>query len=152
MRTVRLCLVGVALTLVLIGLVSGTPVRYMIQALPIALALRLLARSPGSLGAYAAVALFLHWMLAMVLIWLFLLGLSDFARGQYPPIEVVLTILVAFFCLVGILLLIVLCALFLFAVVDRWTEPLWMAFATAAIANNVLGCLASFASLGPSFA
>ena len=103
MRTVRLCLVGVAFTLVLVGVVSGTPVRYLIQVLPIALALRLLARSQGSLGAYAAVALFSHWMLAMVLIWLFLLGLSDLARGQYPPIEVALTILVAFFCSVGIL-------------------------------------------------
>ena len=58
MRTVRLCLVGVALALVLIGVVSGTPVRYLTQVAPIALAMRLLARSPGSLGAYAAVALF----------------------------------------------------------------------------------------------
>ena len=42
-------------------------------------------------------------MLAMVLVWLFLLGFSDFARGEYAPIEVVLTLLVAFFCAVGIL-------------------------------------------------
>ena len=103
MRTVRPCLVGVAFTVVLIGVVSGTLVRYLIQVLPIALALRLLARSPGSLGAYAAVALFSHWMLAMVLIWLFLLGISDLARGRYAPIEVVLTMLVGFFCSVGIL-------------------------------------------------
>ena len=103
MRTVSLCLVGVALTLVLIGVIGGTPLRHLIQVLPIALALRLLTRSPGFLGAYAAVALFLHWMLAMVLIWLFLLGLSDFAQGQYAPFEVVLTMLVAFFCSVGIL-------------------------------------------------
>ncbi len=102
MRTVRLCLVSVAFTLVLIGVVSGTPVRYVIQVLPIALALRLLARSPGSLGAYAAVALFLHWMLAMILIWLSLLGLSELVGGQYAPIEVVLTMFVAFFCSVGI--------------------------------------------------
>ena len=46
MRTVRLCLVGVALALVLIGVVSGTPVRYLTQVAPIALAMRLLARSP----------------------------------------------------------------------------------------------------------
>ena len=103
MRTVRLCLVGVALALVLIGVVSGTPVRYLTQVAPIALAMRLLARSPGSLGAYAAVALFSFWILAMVLIWLFLLDLSDLASGQYAPIEVVLTMFVAFFCSVGIL-------------------------------------------------
>ena len=103
MRTVRLCLVGVALALVLIGVVSGTPVRYLTQVAPIALAMRLLARFPGSLGAYAAVALFSFWILAMVLIWLFLLDLSDLASGQYAPIEVVLTMFVAFFCSVGIL-------------------------------------------------
>ena len=39
----------------------------------------------------------------MVLIWLFLLDLSDLASGQYAPIEVVLTMFVAFFCSVGIL-------------------------------------------------
>ena len=66
------------------------------------LALRLATRSPGSLGAYAAVSLFVFWMVVMVLIWLFLFGLSDIARGQYAPIEVVLTILIAFFCSVGI--------------------------------------------------
>jgi hypothetical protein len=39
----------------------------------------------------------------MVLIWLFLLDLSGLASGQYAPIEVVLTMFVAFFCSVGIL-------------------------------------------------
>ena len=58
MRTIRLCLIGVALTVVVIGVVGGTPLRALIQVLPITLALRLSARSPGSLGAYAAVALF----------------------------------------------------------------------------------------------
>lgn len=103
MRTIRLCLIGVALTVVVIGVLDGTPVRHLIQVLPVGLALRLSARSPGSLGAYAAVSLFVFWMLAMVLVWLFLLGFSDLARGEYAPIEVVLTLLVAFFCAVGIL-------------------------------------------------
>ena len=103
MRTVRLCLVGVAFTVLLIGVLSGTPVRHLVQVLPIALALRLLARAPGSLGAYAAVALFVYWLLAIVLVWLFLLGISNFARGQYSPVEVVLTMFVGFFCSVGIL-------------------------------------------------
>jgi hypothetical protein len=62
MRTVRLSLVGAAFTLVLIGVVSGTSVRYLIQVAPIALAMRLLVRSPGSLGAYAAFALFSYWI------------------------------------------------------------------------------------------
>lgn len=103
MRTVRLCLIGVAFSLMLMGIVSGTPVRHLVQVLPIGLALRLASRSPGSLGAYAAVSLFGFWMLMMVLIWLFLLGVSDIASGQYPPVEVVLTIAIGFFCSVGIL-------------------------------------------------
>ena len=108
MRTVRLCLIGVAFSLMLVGIVSGTPLRHLVQVLPIGLALRLASRSPGSLGsllsgAYAAVSLFAFWMLVMVLIWLFLLGLSDIASGQYAPAEVALTIAIAFFCSVGIL-------------------------------------------------
>jgi len=71
--------------------------------LPTALALRLTGRSPGALCAYAAVALFAFWMLDMVLIWLFLLGLSDIASGRYVPFEVVLTLLVGLFCAAGIL-------------------------------------------------
>ena len=103
MRTVRLCLIGAAFSLMLVGIVSGTPLRHLIQVLPIGLALRLTSRSPGSLGAYAAVSLFAFWMLVMVLIWLSLLGLSDIASGQYAPVEVALTMVVAFFCSVGIL-------------------------------------------------
>ena len=103
MRTVRLCLIGVAFSLMLVGIVSGTPLRHLVQVLPIGLALRLASRSPGSLGAYAAVSLFAFWMLVMVLIWLFLLGLPDIASRQYATAEVALTIVIAFFCSVGIL-------------------------------------------------
>jgi hypothetical protein len=43
-RVVRWCLAGAIVALLLVGLVSGTPIRHVIQALPAAIALALLAK------------------------------------------------------------------------------------------------------------
>ena len=102
MQTVRLCLIGVAIALFLVGVISGTPVRSLVQLLPIALALQLASRAPGYLGAYGAVAICMFWMSTTVLIWLVLLGVSEVPRGHYPPAVVALTGPVAFFSSVGI--------------------------------------------------
>jgi len=103
MRTVRLCLIGVAMSLLLIGIINGTPVRYAVQLLPIPLALRLTSRAPGYLGAYGAVAIASFWAVVTVLIWLFVFGVSDVLAGDYPPAVIALTMPVAFFSFVGIL-------------------------------------------------
>lgn len=101
MRTTRLSLLAVALALLAVGLVSGTVVRHLIQVAPLAAAL-FLAQRHQPLGAYAAVSLLSFWMAVMVLIWLFLLGLSDVADGTYTAIEVALTLVIGGFCAVGI--------------------------------------------------
>jgi hypothetical protein len=90
-RVVRGCLIGLALALLLVGLVSGTVLRHIVQIVPIVVALGVLARRPDW-GAYAAVPIFGFWALVVVLIWLFLLGLSRVANGHYTPIEVVSTV------------------------------------------------------------
>ena len=103
MQTVRHCLIGAGISLLLIGIISGTPVRYAVQLLPIPLALRLTSRAPGYLGAYGAVAITSFWAVVTVLIWLFVLGVSDVPAGDYPPAVIALTMPFAFFSFVGIL-------------------------------------------------
>jgi len=90
-----------ALALLLVGVVSATFLRHVVQILPIVLVVGVLARRPAW-GAYAAIPIFLFWTFIVVLIWLFLLGLSRVANGHYTPIEVVSTFLMAGFSVVGL--------------------------------------------------
>ena len=86
-RVVFGCLIGLALALMAVGIVSGTVLRHLVQIIPIGLAAGLLSRRPAW-GAYAALPIFLIWTAIPVLIWLFLLGLSRVASGHYAAIEV----------------------------------------------------------------
>ena len=97
---VRACLIGLALALLLVGVVSGTLLRHSVQIVPIAAALGLLTRR-ADWAAYAALPLFLFWTLVPVLIWLFLLGLSRIANGHYTVIEVLSTVVMAGCSIVG---------------------------------------------------
>ncbi len=100
-RVVVGCLIGLALALLLVGLVSGTVLRHIVQIVPIMVALAVVRRRPDW-GAYAAIPIFLFWTFIVVLIWLFLLGLSRIANGHYTPIEVISTFLMMAFSLVGV--------------------------------------------------
>ena len=101
MQTVRSALIGVAFSLLAVGLVGGTLLRQMIQVVPILLALRLMSRSPGYLGAYAAISISAFWMFIIVSVWLSVLGASDHVPGDYAPIQIVLSVLMALFAWVG---------------------------------------------------
>ena len=100
-RIVLTCLVGLGLALLLVGVVSGTLLRHVVQVTPIVIAAALVVRRP-EWGAYASFPIFLFWLFIVVLIWLFLLGLSRIASGRYTPIEVVSTFLLAAFTIVGL--------------------------------------------------
>jgi len=94
-------LVGLALALLLVGVVSGTVLRHIVQSVPIMVGLALLSSRP-QWGAYAAIPIFLCWTLVVVLIWLFLLGLSKIANGHYTPIEIASTFVMIGCSIVGI--------------------------------------------------
>ena len=101
MQTLRSCLIGIALSLVLAGLITGTLVRHLVQVLPILLALRLLSRSPGYLGAYATVSISGFWFVLVLLLWLYIAGVDGVPTGQYPRIVLVLSLIVGLFAWVG---------------------------------------------------
>ncbi|MEO5741366.1 MAG: hypothetical protein ABIS29_12305 [Vicinamibacterales bacterium] len=96
-----ICLIGLGAALLLVGVVSGTVLRHVIQIVPIAAAAGVLARRPDW-GAYAAVPIFIFWICIVGLIWLFLLGVFRIADGDYTLIEVGATVLMAGFCVVGV--------------------------------------------------
>ena len=94
------CLIGVAVALLVVGVVSGTLLRHVVQILPMIIAVVVLQRRAG-FGAYAAMPIFILWVLIPVLIWLFLLGLSKIANGHYTIIEIVMTVVMAACSIVG---------------------------------------------------
>ena len=99
-RIVQSSLVGLALALLVVGVVSGTLLRHIIQIVPIIAAILLFRRRADYL-AYAALPLFVFWLFIVVLIWLFLLGVSRIANGHYTATEIAMTVLMAGSSLVG---------------------------------------------------
>jgi hypothetical protein len=100
-RGVRICLAGLALSLLVVGVVSGTLLRHVLQIVPIIIVLLVSLPRPAW-AAYSAVALFAFWLFVAVMIWLFLLGLSRLANGHYTVTEIVCTVFMALFSAVGI--------------------------------------------------
>ncbi len=100
-RIVSICLIGLVIALLLVGAVSGTFLRHIVQVLPILVAAGAVTRW-REWGAYAAVPIFLFWLFIVVLIWLSLLGLSRVASGQYTALEIVATFFMAGFAVFGV--------------------------------------------------
>lgn len=87
------CLGCVALSLLIVGIVSGTLIRHVIQILPIVFALISVKRK-STWGVYAALPIFIFWIFIMILIWLFLLGIARIVTGHFTVAEIILTILI----------------------------------------------------------
>lgn len=100
-RTVVACLGGVAVALLVIGIVSATLVRHVIQIVPVLVALLIAARRPAW-GALAAIPILAVWSLLMILIWLYLLGVSRIVTGHFTVAEIVLTGIIAALAIPGI--------------------------------------------------
>jgi len=95
------CLGGVALSLLLVGVVSGTFIRHVIQIIPVALALITVKRQ-STWGTYAALPIFIFWLFIMTLIWLFLMDIARIVTGRFTVVEVILTILIGLSGILGI--------------------------------------------------
>lgn len=83
-------LIAVSGALLLVGVVSHTVRRHVIQIVPLVVAFALTARH-SRFSSAAATSLFTFWILVMGGIWLFLLGIAPVSTGRYSPAEVVLT-------------------------------------------------------------
>jgi hypothetical protein len=95
------CLGCVALSLLLVGVVSGTLIRHVIQILPVVFALIAVKRQL-KWGVYAALPIFIVWTFIVTLIWLFLLGIARTVTGHFTVVEIILTILIGLSGILGI--------------------------------------------------
>jgi len=85
------CLAALIASLLAIGLASSLVLRHILQALPAAVILAAVAKRRRG-ATYAALAVFLFWLLIMTLIWFFLLGLAKILTGTFSPAEITFTI------------------------------------------------------------
>jgi len=92
-RSVALSLGVVLESLALVGVVSQTILRHVIQVAPLLVALLLVART--RVGVAAAAPLLAFWLLLMIAIWLFLLGVARIVSGTFTLAEIVLTVVIA---------------------------------------------------------
>jgi hypothetical protein len=95
------CLAGVVVSLLLVGVVSGTVLRHIVQVLPAAIVLTVAVRGRSWAGD-AALPVFLFWLAIMMLIWLFLMGVSRVVTGVFTPAEVVLTVTIGASSIAGL--------------------------------------------------
>ena len=98
--TVALCLAGVAGSLLIVGVVSGTVARHVIQIVPIVLALAAVTRRQPW-GPFAALPIFAFWLLLMTLIRLYVAGVPMFFTGNFTSIEIALTVPIGLLCVTG---------------------------------------------------
>lgn len=100
MRGTPAWLLGLIVALMLVGFVSHTPIRHLIQVTPCLLSLALLWRG-YKWAPISAMPLFAAWFVLMTLIWLFLLGIAKVLTGHFTPAEIALTIVIGLCCLGG---------------------------------------------------
>jgi hypothetical protein len=100
-RVILVCCVAVIATLYVVGFVSRTELRHVVQTLPLWVGAIL-----GYLGArmarWVALPLFVFWLVLMSLIWLYLLGWANVIHGHFSRIEIAMTLIVGVSSLVGI--------------------------------------------------
>jgi hypothetical protein len=94
---VSVCLAILILALLLVGVVSHTFVRHVVQVIPPAAALIIVA-SRSEHGRSAAAPIFTFWFGLMVNIWMFLLGIARMFTGTFTLTEIGLTIAIAIAC------------------------------------------------------
>src|SRR5882672_11137737 len=102
LKSVAGALLATVIALVVVGFVSGTPLRHLIQILPALIAFGFVAlREPWA--AFGALPIFCFWLMIMSVIWLYLLGIANVVSGTFSPVEIVLTIAIGASSVWGIL-------------------------------------------------
>ena len=143
MREARLtaaALIAVVVSLLLVGVVSGTMLRHVVQVAPVVAAIVVIFLRP-QWSRPVSLPLFVFWLFIMSLIWLFLLDLARVVTGHFTPAEVALTLVIGAACLVGLWA----------SIKDVSRVPIWRGLAVVAI-FGALQVGAMWLSLQPAFA
>ena len=100
-RIVAACLGGIAGSLLIVGIVSGTFIRHVIQIVPALVALAAVANC-RAWGPLMATPIFVWWLFNMVLVWLYVAGVPMFFTGNFTVAEIMLTVVISVSCGLGL--------------------------------------------------
>jgi|SRR6185312_894520 len=91
---IAICSLAIIAALVLgVGLATSLVLRHLVQTAPFWICVVLGFRHSRATY-WAGLPLFLFWLILMVLIWTYLLGISRVVTGHFSPIEIVMTLVV----------------------------------------------------------
>jgi len=100
-RQMAFCALAILVALLIVGVVSATVLRHLIQTLPLWIVVGLgLRDSPWT--RWAAFPVFGFWVALMALVWSFLLGWSRLITGTFSPVEIAMTVVTATAAVVGL--------------------------------------------------
>ena len=98
---IAICCLAIIAALVLgVGLATNLVLRHVVQTAPFWICVVLGFRHSRATY-WAGLPLLLFWLILMVLIWAYLLGISRAVTGHFSPIEIVMTIIVGASCIIG---------------------------------------------------
>jgi len=101
-RPMAACAVAIFLALMVVGVVSASVLRHVVQTLPLWVVIALGMRgSPWT--RWAALPLFGFWLALMAVVWSFLLGWTRIITGTFSPAEIAMTVVVGAAAVVGLI-------------------------------------------------
>src|SRR5207302_4056241 len=84
------CFVVILALVVGVGLASNLVVRHIVQTLPLWFGVAFGFRRAQATG-WIALPFFLFWLVLMVIIWLYLLGIARIINGHFSAVEIAMT-------------------------------------------------------------
>ncbi len=87
--------------LYVVGVVSGTELRHVVQTAPLWLCVVLGLKRVQSVR-WLALPMLLFWLVLVVIIWMYLLGWTRIITGTFSPTEIAMTIVIGITAVVGI--------------------------------------------------
>ncbi len=100
-RIIPLCCVTVIAALYIVGLVSNTELRHVVQTLPLWLG-AILGYFGVRMARWVVLPVFLIWFALMSLVWLYLLGWAHVIHGHFSATEIAMTLIVGISSVFGI--------------------------------------------------
>jgi len=100
-QIIALCAIVQVVSLIVVGVVSDGFARHVLQTVPTWIAMTAAVHGAGWTK-WAAIPVFLFWILIALFIWLFLLGVAKILTGTYGPAEIAMTIIFATAGAIGI--------------------------------------------------
>src|SRR5438445_2525577 len=103
-KWIAYCSLAILVALYVVGAVSNGSLRHEVQTLPLLFPIVLGFRQ-RDLAKWSALPCFIFWLVIMILIWLFLLGLSRIVTGLFLTVVIGLIMFMLGVSIVGIVLI-----------------------------------------------